>query len=166
MTDNTDCLVLCIDDLITIKLFVLYDVREKMFFVRGKNYENSNSESDSESESESGEETDSCSYTNSNLNSNLETDLESNYLYKPFSFSCKKKKMMIKFIEYLVSVNSCEFTLYNYDNLPFLSEEISYDFLEKFQDTRYEIVSYEKKNFDYKICMNLLNLLKNIYNNY
>jgi hypothetical protein len=154
MVNITDCLVLCIDDLTTVKIFIIYDVNKKKFIIRGKNYD---SDSDSESESEYDTDSESASF-------NSESDV--NCLNKPFSFQCKLKKQLIPFLNYLISVNSFKFTLYNYDNLPNSSNEISYEFLEDLQDERYEIVSYKEDIFDKKMCLNLLNILKNIYNEY
>ena len=120
MTFTTDCLVLCIDDSTTIKLFIFFDIKEKKFFIRGKNYDD---EANSDTNSEITSEMDSNSKTNSF------------FLNKPFSFSSKTKKNLVEFIIYLISINSCTFTLYNYNNLSFSSKDISFEFLEKFQES-------------------------------
>jgi len=147
MSDITDCLVLCIDDLKTIKLFVFYDVNEKKFFIRGKNYDVTN-ELDSDYDSDSS--IDSTSVINN----------------KPFSFHCKTKKNVVIFLEYLISVNSCEFILYNYNNLLSSSQNINFDFLIEEQGKSNEIACYPTENFDKKMCLTMLNMLKNIYNEY
>ena len=155
MEKVTDCLVLCIDDLLTVKIFVLYDVNEKRFFIRGKNYDDDEKDEDTDFDSSS------SSYETDSLNK-----FETGSLNKPFSFQCKIKKHLIRFIKYLVSINSYELSLYNYDNLPNASNNVTYEFLENNQDKRNEIVCYERINFDKKICLNLLNILKNIYNDF
>jgi hypothetical protein len=152
MENKTDCLVLCIDDFKTVKIFVIYDYKENKFIIRGKNYDDNtvcNSDSDSDSESES------CS---NNSNSYL--------LNKPFSFQCKLKKNILSFIDYIVSINRCEFTLYNFDNLSYNSNNIHFKFLEDSQEENNSIVSYDRDHFDETMCLNMLNILKNIYNEY
>lgn len=153
MVNITDCLVLCIDDFVSVKIFVIYDINEKKFIIRGKNYDSDDSDGDTDGDSNSG----SGSFNN---------ESDNNCLNKPFSFQCKLKKQLLPFLNYLISVNSSKFTLYNYDNLPMKSNEISYEFLEDNQDERYEIVSYKEDNFDKNMCLNLLNIMKNIYNEY
>ena len=159
MSSVTDCLVLCIDDLKTIKLFVFYDNYEKKFFIRGKNYDivnNLDPDNDFCSELESNSNADSC----------LDVESDSSVLYKSFSFHCKTIKNVVTFLSYLISLNSCEFVLYNYNNLSSSSQNISYDFLIEEQDKRNEIVCYPKENFDKKMCLTMLNMLKNIFNEY
>ena len=139
MSDLLDCLVLCIDDLTTFKLFVLYDTKKKVYELRGKNRDSSNVDSaivsDSESDSES-----SSNYCDSETSSDYQEELEEEEKteFVPFSFKCKKKKHMIDFIEYMTSTNSCEFTMYNYNNFPCNSNKITYEFLENHQHCRNE----------------------------
>lgn len=163
MENVTDCLVLYIDDLMSVRLFIIYDLHEKKFILRGKNYDdnnnnNDNNQEDSDNDTES--DSDSDSYARSN-----DSNVESNE-FKPFSYNCKLKKHLLHFLDYLLSNNSCEYSLYNFDNLPSSSNQISYHFLENLLDKRYEIVCYESDSFDKKMCLRMLNLLKNIYNEY
>lgn len=161
-----DCLVLCMDDLSTYKLFILYDTKKKVYELRGKNRDSSNvdsaivSDSDSESNSES-----SSNYCDSETEE-LEELEEEKTEFLPFSFKCKKKKHLIDFIEHMTSTNSCEFTIYNYNNFPCNSNKITYEFLENHQQSRNEIFCYEKESFDKVFCNKMLKMIKNIYNNY
>jgi hypothetical protein len=148
-----DCLVLCIDDLSSFKLFVLYDTKKNIYELRGKNYVLVSDDSESESV----------------LYSDSDSDLEkesNNIEFLPFSFKSKKSKHLIEFIEFIISLNSCEFTVYNYNNFPSNSNKITFDFLENHQQNKREIFCYEKENFDKEMCKKLLKMIKNIYNNY
>jgi hypothetical protein len=78
-----DCLVLCIDDLSTFKLFILYDIKKKLYELRGKNRNleispNAKSEivSDSDSDSDSGTDFNSEQEYVSELEMNKENDLK------------------------------------------------------------------------------------------
>ena len=148
-----DCLVLCIDDLSSFKLFVLYDTKKNIYELRGKNYVLVSDDSESESV----------------LYSDSDSDLEkesNNIEFLPFSFKSKKSKHLIEFIEFIISLNSCEFTVYNYNNFPSNSNKINFDLLENHQQNKREIFCYEKENFDKEMCKKLLKMIKNIYNNY
>ena len=149
-----DCLVLRVDDLNTCKLFILYDTKKKLYELRGKNYV-------------LGSETDDLESVNDSI-SDAESELEEtkNTEFNPFSFKSKKSKHLIDFIEYIVSTNISEFTIYNYNNFPCNSNKITYEFLESHQDSKNEIFCYEKESFDKDMCKKLLKTIKNIYNNY
>jgi hypothetical protein len=163
MNNLLDCLVLCIDDLSTFKLFVLYDTKKKVYELRGKNHDLKSGNvdsvivSDSESDSES-------SYCDSDSEEEEESKEKTDFV--PFSFKCKKRKHLIDFMEYIVSTNSCEFTIYNYNNFPCNSNKITYEFLENHQQSRNEIFCYEKESFDKVFSNKMLKMIKNIYNNY
>ena len=148
-----DCLVLCINDLSTFKLFVLYDTKKKIYELRGKNY---NLLSDNLESDDLGSEND--SYTDSSSEQE-EKDID----FVPFSFKSKKRKHLMEFIEYMVAVNSCEFTIYNYNNFPLSSNKITYDFLDKYQESKNEIFCYERDSFDKDMCKKFLKMIKNIY---
>jgi len=152
-----DCLVLCIDDLSSFKLFVLYDTKKNIYELRGKNYVLVSDDSESES----------VLYSDSDSDSDSDLEKESNNIeFLPFSFKSKKSKHLIEFIEFIISLNSCEFTVYNYNNFPSNSNKITFDFLENHQQNKREIFCYEKENFDKEMCKKLLKMIKNIYNNY
>ena len=156
---STDCLVLCIDDFISSKLFVLYDTKNKIYELRGKNYDivENNSQEDSDSEE--------SQYANSEHEDKSKTS-ENIIYFKPYSFKSCKLSQLMNFIEYLISINSCQMTVYNYDNLAEFSNQITFDFLEKHIDCRYEIFNYENKTLDKKICRKMLKMIKHIYNDY
>ena len=135
-----DCLVLRVDDLNTCKLFILYDTKKKTYELRGKNYV-LGSETD-----DLGSETDDLESVNDSISdSESESEKTKNTVFNPFSLKSKKSKHLIDFIEYIVSTNICEFTIYNYNNFPCNSNKITYDFLENHQDSKNEIFCYEKE---------------------
>jgi hypothetical protein len=81
-----------------------------------------------------------------------------------FSFQCEKMCSLIQFINFIIPHKmKYSIMLYNYDNLPATSNEITFQFLELWNDRAYEISGYdsitEKK--DIKKC---LKILKNVYN--
>ena len=107
----------------------------------------------------------------------------------PYSFSCKNKKDVYEFICFSTCCsNNLSIDLLNYDNLPYDSNDITYDFLEKYVSRSYEISGYDnliigscknnnkdkdmdmdKDNFNCmskKNIIRLLSLLKNITNEY
>jgi hypothetical protein len=152
MSSLLDCLVLGISDLSTFKLYILYDTKKNIYELRGKNINFQPKDSASESESDS----------ESHLVS--ESDSDSDFL--PFSFKSKKCKHLIEFIEFMTSLNTCEFTMFNYNNLPPNSNKITFDFLDNHQEYKRELFCYEKEGFDKDMCKKLLKMIKNIYNNY
>jgi hypothetical protein len=84
-----------------------------------------------------------------------------------FSFNCTN----IKSLEYFISFIMCKknlwsFTLYNYDNLPYRSENITYDYLSDNASTEYEISGYDKLIYNKKDLVKNLKMLKNVFNNY
>ena len=125
-----DCLVLRVDDLNTCKLFILYDTKKKLYELRGKNYV-------------LGSETDDLESVNDSISdAESESEETKNTEFNPFSFKSKKSNHLIDFIEYIVSTNICEFTMYNYNNFPCNSNKITFDFLENNEDSKNEIFCY------------------------
>jgi len=159
------------DDLSSFKLFILYDTKKKVYELRGKNHDSTNSESenvDSDSAIVSDSDSESESESSSNYSDSREEEEEEEKKtdFLPFSFKCKKRKHLIDFIECMISTNSCEFSIYNYNNFPCNSNKITYEFLENHQQSRNEVFCYEKESFDKVFCNKMLKMIKNIYNNY
>ena len=81
------------------------------------------------------------------------------------SFICKRAKSMSDFINIIsVPESTLYYTLYNYQNLPQTSDEITYENLDEYVSEEYEIVS-EKTNKDISVY-NILLMLKNMFNYY
>ena len=56
--------------------------------------------------------------------------------------------------------------LYNYDNLPTDSNEITYEFLRNYDHSDYEISGYNIPKMERKRLLNNLRILRNIHNYY
>jgi hypothetical protein len=136
-SSNSDCLVLKIEEYsdgeLDTTMFVLYDVIEKMYFVRGKR---------------------------------SDTSLLRQSI--PYSFQCKGAENLADFISFTICVkNKWTYVLYNYDDLPNYSDEITYTYLKEMDnDSRYEIAGYDKKNYCREHLVKSLKMLKNVFNTY
>jgi hypothetical protein len=85
----------------------------------------------------------------------------------PFSFNCEFAHELVDFISFVIcKKNKWTFSLYNYDNLPATSNEITYDFLYNQESSIYELGAYEKQKFNKKILLKYLRILRNVFNNY
>jgi len=84
-----------------------------------------------------------------------------------FSYNCEN----IKSLEYFISFIMCQqnlftVTLYNLDDLPYNSKNITYDYLSENTNDNNELAEYEKLNYSTKILKNLFKTIKNVFNNY
>ena len=95
---------------------------------------------------------------------NAKTGLSS--MSNSYSFECDCEIDLINFIEFVVDPNdyNLSYTLYNYTNLPLLSNDITYEFLETSQTAMNEIVGYDDVSLNRKRLTMIFNLLKNVYN--
>ena len=84
-----------------------------------------------------------------------------------YSFVCDNEDELSYFLKYLICKNNkVNEILYNYDNLPFDSNEITFDFLNNYEHSDYEISGYNNKSFSRHRILKNLRMLKNIYNIY
>jgi hypothetical protein len=84
-----------------------------------------------------------------------------------YSFTCELPYQLADFIGYIISSdNRINETLFNYDNLPYLSNDITYDFLYNNEHIDYEISGYDNKKLKRKRILRNLRILKDVYNNY
>jgi hypothetical protein len=84
-----------------------------------------------------------------------------------YSFNCTKAGDLESFLSFIIcKKNYWSSSLYNYDNLPYYSNNISYDFLQKHASTEYEISGYDKQLYSKKELIKNLKMLKNVFNNY
>ena len=98
------------------------------------------------------------------------------YNFLPYSFTCKNEKDIFEFINFSIcSSNKLSIDLMNYDNLPYDSDDITFDFLIDNVDRNYEIFAYDnvkinkKKRNNYfckKNMIKLLRMIKNVANEY
>ena len=84
-----------------------------------------------------------------------------------YSFNCKNIKSLENFISFIIcKKNQWNFTLYNYFDLPYSSESITYDYLSENASSEIELSGYDNKNYSKKELKNLFEILKNVFNNY
>jgi hypothetical protein len=84
-----------------------------------------------------------------------------------YSFICENTKDLAFFISYIIDYNNnVNEILYNYDNLPYDSKDITFDFLNESDDKNYEISGYNNVIFCKKKLLKNLKMLKNVFNYY
>lgn len=84
-----------------------------------------------------------------------------------YSFACDDENDLADFLQYTIcSHNTVNEILYNYDNLPFHSDDITFAFLERNDDPIYEISGYNGKKLRRKRLLRNLRMLKNVFNYY
>ncbi len=83
----------------------------------------------------------------------------------PHSFECKSVTKLADFIQFVIDRNNyVSYVLYNYDNLPASSNEVTFGFLSYNDDTSYEIAGYDNKPLKRNELIRNLRMLKNIFN--
>jgi hypothetical protein len=84
-----------------------------------------------------------------------------------FSFNCEFAHELIDFITFVIcKKNNWSYILYNYDNLPATSDEITYDFMKVNESVVYELGGYEKQKYNKTVVLKYLRILRNVFNNY
>ena len=84
-----------------------------------------------------------------------------------YSFNCEFAKDLADFLQYIVCKdNRVNEILYNYDNFPSNSNDITYEFLHDYDHSDYEISGYNDQKFGRKRLLRNLRMLRNIYNQY
>jgi hypothetical protein len=136
MSENTDCLVLKIEEYdidtkeLDTTMYILYDKKEHYFVVRGQRFSKNIA---------------SCVY----------------------SFKCEFAEDLADFISFVIcKKNQWSYTLYNYDNLPHTSDEVSYDFLKSHDSRVYELSGYDRQKFKRTDLIKRLRMLRNVFNYY
>ena len=84
-----------------------------------------------------------------------------------YSFICQDRHDVADFISYVFcKVNLVHETLFNYDNLPEDSNDITYDFMRDHDHEDYEISGYDNKKFSKRRLLKLLKMIRNVFNYY
>ena len=92
---------------------------------------------------------------------------ETDIISEPYSFESENANDLVEFILFILdSDNSLSYTLYNYDNLPNESNDITYNFLNEWDDRSYEIVGYDNKKLKRGNLLKILRILRNVFNYY
>jgi hypothetical protein len=84
-----------------------------------------------------------------------------------YSYECEFANDLADFIRYLICpANKVNEVLYNYDNFPENSDEITFDFLKMYEHTEYEISGYNYKSLKRNRLLKNLRMLRNVFNYY
>ena len=84
-----------------------------------------------------------------------------------YSFVCDNHNDVADFLSFVLSKhNLWTYVLYNYDNLPFDSNDITYDFLMENDSKIYEISGYNNEYYSKKRLLSILRMLRNVFNYY
>ena len=84
-----------------------------------------------------------------------------------YSFECRFADDLVEFLEFVLDKhNNYSYILYNYDNLPDTSNQITFEFLKRYDSIVYEISGYDNKPLKRSHLMKYLKMLRNITNNY
>ena len=88
---------------------------------------------------------------------------------EPYSFIYEETD--IKNLIYLIKFVTCQssllnYELYNYDNLPIDSNDITFEFLNSFEHPSYEIIAYDNQEFNAIELKNIINMLRAVYNHF
>ena len=84
-----------------------------------------------------------------------------------YSFNCEFANELFDFITFVIcKKNIWSYTIYNYDNLPATSDEITYDFLKRHDSKIYELGGYDNQKFNKKMLLKYLRMLRNVFNYY
>jgi hypothetical protein len=82
-----------------------------------------------------------------------------------YSFVCKSEVDLADFLQYIFcKKNTVNEILYNYDNLPKISNEITFDFLNKYDHGDYEISGYNNTVLIKNRLIKILKMLRNVFN--
>jgi len=85
----------------------------------------------------------------------------------PFSFYCEFEDDLIDFINIVVCKKfKRNYVLYNSDDLPDHSHDITYDSLDSSLGYKNEISGYNKEKYNHKTLTTYLRLLRRVYNDY
>jgi hypothetical protein len=89
------------------------------------------------------------------------------YDARTYSFVCDSATDLANFISYVIcQENLWTYILYNYDDLPISSNNITYEYLVKNESPEYEITAYDKTIYNKFRLLQNLNMLRNVFNYY
>lgn len=84
-----------------------------------------------------------------------------------YSYECERVTDLADFLEFLFDItNQFTYVLYNYDNLPATSNEITFEFLKQHDRMKNELSGYDNNNFNRRELVKNLRMLRNIFNYY
>ena len=84
-----------------------------------------------------------------------------------YSFVCEFAKDLADFISFTIcKENLWTYVLYNYDNLPYDSNDITYEFLLYNESPVFELAGYDKQKYSRRKLLQNLRMLRNVFNYY
>lgn len=84
-----------------------------------------------------------------------------------YSYECECANDLADFLEFLLdNTNTFSYFLYNYDNLPETSNEITFEFLKRYDSRVYELSGYDNQEFKRRNVIKILRMLRNVFNYY
>jgi hypothetical protein len=84
-----------------------------------------------------------------------------------YSFVCEDVEDLVYFITFVISRdNLWTYVLYNYDNLPIESNEITFEFLNNYDHSDYELGAYDDEKYSRNKLTKNLKMLRNVFNYY
>ena len=84
-----------------------------------------------------------------------------------YSFISNSIPDVVNFLQYVIcKSNLVNETLYNYDNLSNNSNNITFEFLQEYEDKEYELSGYNNLKLSKKRLVRNLQILRNVFNYY
>jgi hypothetical protein len=84
-----------------------------------------------------------------------------------YSFVCNYAIDLVDFLSFVMcKKNRWTYVLYNYDNLPYDSNDITYEFLKEDESNVYELTGYNNVKYNRKNLSTILRMLRNVFNYY
>ena len=84
-----------------------------------------------------------------------------------YSFVCNDSRDLADFLSFVVCKNNLwTYVLYNYDNLSYDSNDITYEFLNENESNVYELTGYNNLYYSRKGLCSILRMLRNVFNYY
>jgi hypothetical protein len=84
-----------------------------------------------------------------------------------YSFTCKRIKDLTNFLSVVICKdNTSSYILYNYDDLPMSSDDITYSSLYSDETTANEIAAYDDLFYNRSVLKRYLGMLRNVFNPY
>jgi hypothetical protein len=84
-----------------------------------------------------------------------------------YSFVCNDYRDLADFLSFVMCKhNLWTYVLYNYDNLSYDSNDITYEFLKECESNVYELAGYNNLDYSRKKLCSILRMLRNVFNYY
>jgi hypothetical protein len=85
--------------------------------------------------------------------------------FQPFMFCAESSNDVLDFLSLILDIKrTFSYTLFNYNNLSYDKNDITYSFMDENIDRRYEIAAYDHVTYSRKIFRQLVRVTKLMYN--